>query len=936
MPGHVLPAALQTSPVFGLGCRPAHGARFASLVTLAATAALTLCLSSNPRPARAEAYTHVATWGNVGSGPGEFSWPTGLAVDESSKVYVADQNNFRIEKFSGTGAYLDEWGTANPGCAYALGYHQGTLYLTDVCWDQVFAFDTSGVPLGGWGDHGLDEGQFTWPVYAGADTSGNIYVGESSGRIQKFTSSGQFLLQWAPCEVVPPLCGSVYGLAVSDSSRVFVTVTAAPDGNVLIFDEQGGFLSAFSAPPSGPLAVDRFENVYLARAAPPNSFVISKYSRSGAFLTDVSPPGGLPGSVSALAVDDSGSVFALDNSASRVFKFSPTPPILLVHGLCGDSTDWNAFKGVLRSRGHSVYADLNLTPPNARPADLVDEFAERLHDIEAPSVTVIAHSMGGLVAREYIRRQALAGEPSQIGTLVTIGTPHHGSHAASWLFGHPALKGLLELTLFRESDCALSAPAFFDLLPGSTFLNELNYPYLSLEGCVGSDAFCGNSWDTHEVECLGDVKIVTIAGTAPLQLPFGQLTSGAWTQRSGLASLTVDNDGLVGASSAYLTNATVVRWTDTAAGIAPLGHSLKGYPFAPQSELGSTELANFVADLLADGAASALRSTADQKLAPPDVTSDTLMVERPSPSGAIGAGEVRDYAFFVPATQEMQVVQSVSQDVRLLLVDPLGQVIAPSDTATLSGVSYFETSALEAFSIHDPSPGTWKLRTDASSSPSSQDYSTAIEYLSTGTVRIQLDKTTYGAGEVVHVVLSVTDAGAPIAGTTWSCETVDPSGASASFTVFDDGKHVDGTAADGVFGETLTPTGPQGIWAIHCNAVLPNGAEITGGTAFDVGTGPVSVDADVSAAPRVGAWPNPALEKTVVRLSIPESGPAALDVFDVAGRRVYAWDWANLQAGTHSVEWDGRTLDGQQRVGVFFLRLRMAGQFSQRKIVIVR
>jgi sugar lactone lactonase YvrE len=38
-----------------------------------------------------------------------FDGPTGIAVDPKGNVFVADTNNARIEKFSGTGGYLAAW-----------------------------------------------------------------------------------------------------------------------------------------------------------------------------------------------------------------------------------------------------------------------------------------------------------------------------------------------------------------------------------------------------------------------------------------------------------------------------------------------------------------------------------------------------------------------------------------------------------------------------------------------------------------------------------------------------------------------------------------------------------------------------------------------------------------------------------------------------------
>lgn len=80
--------------------------------------------------------------------------------------------------------------------------------------------------------------------------------------------------------------------------------------------------------------------------------------------------------------------------------------------------------------------------------------------------------------------------------------------------------------------------------------------------------------------------------------------------------------------------------------------------------------------------------------------------------------------------------------------------------------------------------------------------------------------------------------------------------------------------------------------------------------------------------------PNPFRPSTVIRFTLPESRPVALDVFDVAGRRIRSLVQGPLGPGTHTVVWDG-TSDHGERVasGVFFYRLTAGADRAQRKMV---
>ena len=52
---------------------------------------------------------HLFSWGEPGSGPGEFRLPHGIAVAPDGTVVVADRENSRLQFFSPDGRFLQEW-----------------------------------------------------------------------------------------------------------------------------------------------------------------------------------------------------------------------------------------------------------------------------------------------------------------------------------------------------------------------------------------------------------------------------------------------------------------------------------------------------------------------------------------------------------------------------------------------------------------------------------------------------------------------------------------------------------------------------------------------------------------------------------------------------------------------------------------------------------
>ena len=110
-------------------------------------------------------------------------------------------------------------------------------------------------------------------------------------------------------------------------------------------------------------------------------------------------------------------------------------PLLLVHGVGVNDGVWFALRRKLSRRGLGPVYTINYGPPLAGIEHFAGQLAARIEAIcavtGAERVALIAHSMGGLVARAYLRRFGTA----RVEQLITIGTPHHGSMLARTFAG---------------------------------------------------------------------------------------------------------------------------------------------------------------------------------------------------------------------------------------------------------------------------------------------------------------------------------------------------------------------------------------------------------------------------------------------------------------------------------------------------------------------
>lgn len=108
-----------------------------------------------------------------------------------------------------------------------------------------------------------------------------------------------------------------------------------------------------------------------------------------------------------------------------------TTPILLVHGMLDNRAIFAVLIRRLRSHGFSRVVTLNYSPITNDIRSAAEGLAAAVEELVAQTgyerIHIVGHSLGGLIARYYV--QELGGD-ERVHTLVTLGTPHHGSLAA--------------------------------------------------------------------------------------------------------------------------------------------------------------------------------------------------------------------------------------------------------------------------------------------------------------------------------------------------------------------------------------------------------------------------------------------------------------------------------------------------------------------------
>jgi ABC-type Fe3+ transport system permease subunit/DNA-binding beta-propeller fold protein YncE len=133
----------------------------------------------------------IRRWGERGTKPGQFIWPTDIAFDKSGNIYISEYgDNDRIQVFSPDGKLLRGFGHFGNGNGefsrpQSMVINDDTIYVTDACNSRIAVFKTDGTWVRNMGSVGSQLGQFRFPYGMDEDHDGHLVVCEfGNNRVQ--------------------------------------------------------------------------------------------------------------------------------------------------------------------------------------------------------------------------------------------------------------------------------------------------------------------------------------------------------------------------------------------------------------------------------------------------------------------------------------------------------------------------------------------------------------------------------------------------------------------------------------------------------------------------------------------------------------------------------------------------------------------------------
>jgi len=266
-----------------------------------------------------ETYQFKRLWPRLKQ-PWYFYGAVGIDVDKNNYVYVADDGNNRILKYTSDGRLVRSWGS--------------------YC---KIADNTSGCGWGMPGGQAVGDGQFYSPHGIAVDAFGYIYVLDKNNRVQKFNSDGEFILKWdnadhggfaLPAPDPDPHCAgqtdcSIYmprGIAVDSNGYVYVVDTG--NNRIVKFTSEGqyvyekGSLGSGTNPPqfNSPthIEVDANDDVYVADTG---NNRIMKITSDGSFVLLFDATGNPFDMPLGIGIDSQGYVYVSDRNNKRIQKY---------------------------------------------------------------------------------------------------------------------------------------------------------------------------------------------------------------------------------------------------------------------------------------------------------------------------------------------------------------------------------------------------------------------------------------------------------------------------------------------------------------------------------------------------------------------------------------------------------------------------------------
>jgi sugar lactone lactonase YvrE len=211
---------------------------------------------------------YITTIGGVGSGPGQYVSPEGMATDIGGDLYVIDSGNARVNVYDTNFNFVRSFGNhsslSDPEMLAVDS--RGNCYIIDDFLSEVVVFDSTGALVTSYGNT-AGPFQLHHPVSVAFNPNGNLDVCDTANhRIVEFSPAGLPIREFGDNVLKWPI-----GIALDQAGNIYVNDKGT--GAVEEFDPKNNLIFAYQVKTPDPTAnsiegeqvtIDAHGNIWVA------------------------------------------------------------------------------------------------------------------------------------------------------------------------------------------------------------------------------------------------------------------------------------------------------------------------------------------------------------------------------------------------------------------------------------------------------------------------------------------------------------------------------------------------------------------------------------------------------------------------------------------------------------------------------------------------
>lgn len=257
-------------------------------------------------------------FGSEGQGVGQFQFPMHIETDVDDNIYVSDENNNKVEKFSKDGVYINKL-TSGKGARGIAFLSNGNVVTTETGGSPVYVkiLDKNKNIVAQWGIQGNGDSAFGNIEEITVDDEQNIYIVDGiNNYIKKFDQTGKFLLKFRGAVKTDKQIDDAYPFGITYyKGKIYVS---SPRNNlVCIYDKNGTYLSTLDIGTPSYSVKGKGDNLYFACGS-----YVMKTTETGEIKEKIGEGDFLTNTVVGLAINTNDEIIASDVYARRIFVFN--------------------------------------------------------------------------------------------------------------------------------------------------------------------------------------------------------------------------------------------------------------------------------------------------------------------------------------------------------------------------------------------------------------------------------------------------------------------------------------------------------------------------------------------------------------------------------------------------------------------------------------